>query len=237
MGAQGVGTQLRHFDQELEQLKSKLLAMSALVESAVYRSITAVVQKDRKLAEEVLQSESRVNQMEIEIDDQAISLLALQQPMASDLRLITSALKINTDLERMGDLAVNIAQRALALMDDPMVQPLIDIPHIGGLVQSMVRKALDAFVAKDAELARSVLKSDDAVDNLRTAFFHELISFMQHEPGNIPQGLSLLSIVRNLERIADHATNIAEDVLFYVKGVDVRHHAEAYPGGRREPRG
>ena len=231
MGAQAVATQLRHFDQELEQLKSKLLAMSALVESAVYRSITAVVQKDRKLAEEVLQSESRVNQMEIEIDDQAISLLALQQPMAGDLRLITSAIKINTDLERMGDLAVNIAQRALALMDDPMVQPLIDIPHIGGLVQSMVRKALDAFVAKDAELARSVLASDDAVDNLRTAFFHELISFMQREPGNIPQGLSLLSIVRNLERIADHSTNIAEDVLFYVKGVDVRHHAEAYPGG------
>jgi phosphate transport system protein len=237
MGAQGVGTQLRHFDQELEQLKSKLLAMSALVESAVYRSITAVVQKDRKLAEEVLQSESRVNQMEIEIDDQAISLLALQQPMAGDLRLITSAIKINTDLERMGDLAVNIAQRALALMDDPVVQPLIDIPHIGGLVQSMVRKALDAFVAKDAELARSVLASDDAVDNLRTAFFHELISFMQREPGNIPQGLSLLSIVRNLERIADHSTNIAEDVLFYVKGIDVRHQSEVYPGGRREPRG
>ncbi|HLK19104.1 MAG TPA: phosphate signaling complex protein PhoU [Bryobacteraceae bacterium] len=237
MGAQGVGTQLRHFDQELEQLKSKLLAMSALVESAVYRSITAVVQKDRKLAEEVLQSESRVNQMEIEIDDQAISLLALQQPMAGDLRLITSAIKINTDLERMGDLAVNIAQRALALMDDPVVQPLIDIPHIGGLVQSMVRKALDAFVAKDAELARSVLASDDAVDNLRTAFFHELISFMQHEPGNIPQGLSLLSIVRNLERIADHSTNIAEDVLFYVKGIDVRHQSEANPGGRKEPRG
>ena len=233
MGAQGVGTQLRHFDQELEQLKSKLLAMSALVESAVYRSITAVVQKDRKLAEEVLQSESRVKQMEIEIDDQAISMLALQQPMAGDMRLITSAIKINTDLERMGDLAVNIAQRALALMDDPVVQPLIDIPHIGGLVQSMVRKALDAFVAKDAELARSVLASDDAVDNLRTAFFHELISFMQHEPGNIPQGLSLLSIVRNLERIADHSTNIAEDVLFYVKGIDVRHQSEVYPGAGR----
>src|SRR5580658_2254270 len=208
MGAQGVGTQLRHFDQELEQLKSKLLAMSALVESAVYRSITAVVQKDRKLAEEVLQNEVRVNQMEVEIDDQAISLLA-----------------------------VNIAQRALALMEEPMVQPMIDIPYIGGLVQSMVRKALDAFVARDAELAHSVLASDDAVDNLRTAFFHELISFMQREPTHIPQALNLLSIVRNLERIADHSTNIAEDVLYYVKGIDVRHHAEGGFGGPKEPRG
>jgi phosphate transport system protein len=238
MGSQPVPTQLRHFDQELEQLKSKLLAMSALVESAVYRSITAVVQKDRKLAEEVLQNETRVNQMELEIDDQAISLLALQQPMAGDLRLITSSLKINNDLERMGDLAVNIAQRALALMDEPMVQPMIDIPYIGGLVQSMVRKALDSFVARDAELAQSVLASDDAVDSLRTAFFHELISFMQREPSHIPQALNLLSIVRNLERIADHSTNIAEDVLYYVKGIDVRHHAEGGPGGLpKEPRG
>jgi phosphate transport system protein len=230
MGAQFVPIQTRHFDQELDQLKSKLLAMSALVESAIYRSITSAVQKDRALAAEVLQNEARVNRMEIEIDDQAISLLALQQPMAGDLRLITSAIKINNDLERMGDLAVNIAQRALALMDEPMVQPLIDIPHIGALVQNMVRKALDAFVTKDAELAQSVLASDDAVDNLRTAFFHELISFMQREPSHVPQGLNLLSIVRNLERIADHATNIAEDVVFYIKGIDVRHHAEAVAG-------
>jgi len=164
--------------------------------------------------------------MEIEIDEKAISLLALHQPMAGDLRLITSAIKINTDLERMGDLAVNIAEGALALMDEPMVQALIDIPQIGGLVQSMVRMALDAFVAKDAELARRVLASDDEVDNLRTAFYSELITVMQREPGNIRRGLSLLSVIRNLERIADHSTNIAEDVLFYVKGVDVRHNAE-----------
>jgi phosphate transport system protein len=232
-----MAAQLRHFQQELEQLRGKLLTMSALVESAIYRSIAAVVQKDRRLAEEVLQNESRVNQMEIEIDDQAIRLLALQQPMASDLRLITSVIKINTDLERMGDLAVNIAQRALALMGEPSVQPLIDIPQIGGLVQSMVRQALDAFVAKDVELARRVLASDDAVDNLRTAFFYELISFMHREPTHIPQALNLLSIVRNLERIADHATNLAEDVLFYVKGVDVRHQSESFPSSLREPRG
>jgi len=233
-----VPTQLRHFEEELDQLKSKLLAMSALVEAAVYRSITAVVQKDRKLAEEVLQNEVRVNQWELEIDDQAISLLALQQPMAGDLRLITSAIKINNDLERMGDLAVNIAQRAIALMDDPMVQPMIDIPRIGGLVQQMVRKALDAFVARDVELAREVMTSDDEVDSLRTVFFQELISFMQNEPAHIPQALNLLSIVRTLERIADHSTNIAEDVLYYVKGIDVRHRAEAVAGaGSKEPRG
>jgi phosphate transport system protein len=136
-----MGAHVRHFQQELEQVKGKLLAMSALVESAIFRSITAVVQKDRKLAEEVLQSERRVNQMEIEIDDQAISLPALQQPMAGDLRLITSVIKINTDLERMGDLAVNIAQQALALMTEPIVHPLIDIPHIGELVRFMLREA------------------------------------------------------------------------------------------------
>ena len=202
--------------------------MSALVESAIYRSITAVQQKDRALAEEVLKGEARVNSMEIEIDDHAIRLLALRQPMAVDLRFITAALKINNDLERMGDLAVNIAERALALMEAPPVKPGIDIPHIGALVQSMVRKALDSFVAKDAELARSVLAADDGVDNLRTAFFHELISFMQREPEHIPQALSLFSVVRDLERIADHATNIAEDVLFYVKGIDVRHRAEVW---------
>jgi phosphate transport system protein len=215
-----------HFEQELEQLRGKLLEMSALVESAVAHSITAVVQKDRKLAEEVVQNEDRIDRMEIEIDEQAIRLLLLRQTMASDLRLITATIKINNDLERMGDLAVNTAQRALALMDEPVLQSLIDIPHIAALVQSMVRKSLEAFVSKDAALAQSVLASDDAVDALRTAFFHELISFMQRQPNHIPQGMNLLSIVRNLERIADHATNIAEDVLFYVEGIDVRRHAE-----------
>ncbi len=217
---------MRHFDKELEQLKSKLLEMSSLVEAAIYRSITAVVQKDKGLAQEVLTNEAQVNQMEIEIDDLAIKLLALQQPMAVDLRLITAALKINNDLERMGDLAVNIARRALELIEEPVVKPMIDIPHIAALVQSMVRKALDSFVTRDEQLARSVLAADDAVDDLRTASFHELISFMEKSPKNIPQAVSLISVIRNLERIADHSTNIAEGVLFYVKGIDVRHHAE-----------
>src|SRR4051794_23905597 len=200
--------------------------MSALVESAVYRSVQGVVEKNEELAQQVIRNEGRVNQLEIEIDDMAISLLVLQQPLAADLRLVTAAIKINNDLERMGDLAVNIAESALSLMKDPVIRPLIDIPHIAGLAQSMVRKALDAFVNRDTELARSVLASDDAVDNMRTASYHELISFMEKNPNQISQALYLLSTVRNLERIADHATNIAEDVLFLVKGIDVRHHNE-----------
>ncbi len=221
---------MRHFDQELEELKIKLLDMSSLVETAINRSIAAVVEKDRAPAEEVLRNEARINQMEIEIDDLAIRLLTLRQPMAVDMRLITAAMKINNDLERMGDLAVNIADRAIDLIQEPVIKPMVDIPHIAALVQSMVRKALDSFVARDPELARSVLASDDAVDDLRTASFHELISYMQKSPRSIPQAVSLISVIRNLERIADHATNISEDVLFYVKGIDVRHHAEV-----REP--
>ncbi len=201
--------------------------MSALVESSIQRSISAVTQKDRNAAEEVLRTEVRINAIEIEIDEFAINLLALHQPMAADLRLIVAALKINTDLERMGDLAVSIAERAMSLMEGPVIKPMIDIPHIAGLVQSMVRKALDAFVMRDADLARSVLASDDAVDSLRTACYHELVSFMETDPQHIQQALALLVVTRNLERIADHSTNIAEDVLFLVKGVDVRHHAEA----------
>jgi phosphate transport system protein len=217
---------MRHFDKELEQLKVMLLEMASLVEAAICNSVDSVVKKDRLLAENVLGQEANVNRMEIEIDDLAIQLLALQQPMAVDLRLIAAAMKINTDLERMGDLAVNIAERSIELIQEPVIKPMVDIPHIAALVQSMVQKALDSFVNKDVELAKSVLASDDGVDDLRTASFHELISYMERTRENIPQSVNLLSVVRNLERIGDHATNIAEDVIFYVKGIDVRHHAE-----------
>ena len=225
-GTEGTNSYVRHFQHELEQLKAKLLEMSALVESAIYRSVQGVVEKNEELARQVLRNEARINQLEIEIDDMAIGLLALQAPMAADLRLITAAIKINNDLERMGDLSVSMAESAIALMSEPVIRPLIDIPHIAALAQGMVRKALDSFVSRDAELARSVLASDDAVDNLRTASYHELTSFMENNSSQIPQALRLLSVVRNLERIADHATNIAEDVLFLVKGIDVRHHNE-----------
>jgi phosphate transport system protein len=146
--------------------------------------------------------------------------------MATDLRFITAAIKINNDLERMGDLAVNIVERALSLMHEPLMKPLIDIPLMADRVQSMIRKSLDAFVKKDAELARNVLVSDDAVDELRDSIYEELVSYMERDPKTVRQGINLMFVARNLERLADHATNIAEDVLFLVQGVDVRHHAE-----------
>ncbi len=217
---------MRRFEEELEGLRKRLLEMSGLVESAIYRSVQALVEKDEEQARQVLRNESRINQMEIEIDDLATRLLALEQPVATDLRFITAATKINNDLERMGDLAVNIAERSIALMHEPLVKPLVDIPHMANLVESMVRKALDAFVKKEAALARSVLVSDDAVDGLRDAVFSELIRSMQKDPSTVQQSVALLFVARDLERIADHATNIAEDVLFVVEGIDVRHHAE-----------
>ena len=217
---------MRHFEEQLEELRKRLLEMSGLVESAVYRSVQALVEKDEDQARQVLKNESKINQMEIQIDEMATQLLALEQPVASDLRFITAATKINNDLERMGDLAVNIAERSLTLMREPLVKPLIDIPHMANLVESMVRKALDAFVGKDGALARSVLISDDAVDGFRDAVVTELINFIQKDPSTAQQCVALLFVARDLERIADHATNIAEDVLFVVEGVDVRHHAE-----------
>jgi len=217
---------LKHFQEELEDLKNLLLEMGGLVESAIYRSVAAVVEKDTDQAKQVLKNEPRINQMEITIDELATRLLALQQPMATDLRFITAAIKINNDLERMGDLAVNIAERALFLVHEPAIRPHIDIPQMATLAESMVRKSLDAFVRGDAELARSVLLSDDAVDDLRDSTYETLIQFMEVDPENVRPGVNLIFVARSLERLADHATNIAEDILFLVRGVDVRHHAE-----------
>jgi len=217
---------LRHFIEELEELQGRLLEMGTLVESAIHHSVLALVERSEDMARQVLRNEDRINHLEVEIDDLAVRLLALQQPMAKDLRLLTAAIKINTDLERMGDLAVNIVERSIALMHLPPVKPLIDIPQMARTVESMVRKSLDAFVKREPELARSVLLSDDEVDRLRDSVQIELVSFMQRDPTVIPQALDLILVARHLERIADHATNIAEDTLFLVKGVDVRHHLE-----------
>ncbi|MGA2325666.1 MAG: phosphate signaling complex protein PhoU [Bryobacteraceae bacterium] len=217
---------MRHFLEELEELQQRLLEMAGLVESAIYNSVLALSERDEARARQVLNNEARINQMEIAIDDCAVRLLALQQPMARDLRFLTAAIKINSDLERMGDLAVNIVERALSLMKQPPVKPLIDIPQLARLAESMVRRSLDAFVRRDAELARQVLLSDDAVDDLRDAIYGELVGFMERDPSTVSRSLDLIFVARNLERIADHATNIAEDVLFLVQGVDVRHHAE-----------
>ena len=202
--------------------------MSALVEDSVYRSVLSLTDKDPQQAQKVLQNEAEINRMEIEIDDLATRLLALQQPMATDLRLLTAAIKINNDLERMGDLAVNIVERALSLINEPLIKPLIDIPAMATRVRAMIRKSLDSFVKRDGELARTVLVSDDAVDELRDAIYEELITYMERDPKTVRQGINLMFVARNLERLADHATNIAEDVLFLVEGVDVRHHAETH---------
>jgi phosphate transport system protein len=217
---------LRHFQEELGDLRERLLEMAGLVELAVHESVQALIQRDQGRARQVLANEARINQLEIRIDEMATRLLALHQPMARDLRFLTAAIKINNDLERMGDLAVNIVERALSLMAQPPVKPLIDIPRMAGLAESMVRSCLDAFVKGDAELARSVLVSDDAVDELRNAICQELIEFMQRDPATVARSVDLILVARNLERIADHATNIAEDVLFFLQGIDVRHHAE-----------
>ncbi len=216
-----------HFEQELEDLQNRLLEMAGLVESSIHRSVRSLTEADEREAQQVFMNEARVNQMEIDIDDLATRLLALHQPMAKDLRFLTSAIKINNDLERMADLAVNIVERALSLMKKPSLKPFIDIPHMTRLVESMVRDSLDAFVKRDADLARKVLLSDDAVDELRDSVYRELVGMMERDSSAVSRALDLIFIARNLERIADHATNIAEDVLFLVQGIDVRHHAES----------
>jgi len=216
---------LRHFTVELEELNHKLLEMGGLVESAIHRSVRSLVEQNKELAEQVIRDEPVINRMEMEIDGLATRLLALNQPVARDLRFLTSALKINTDLERIGDLAQHIAERSLSLMHHPLVKPMTDIPKMASLVQSMLLKCLDAFVQGDSELAQSVLLSDDEVDQLRDNVYAELTTVMQRDSSLVQPAIDMLFIARNLERIGDHATNIAEDVVFLVKGVDVRHHA------------
>jgi len=216
---------LRHFSLELEGLHERLLQMGGLVESAIRKSVRSLVDRDGNVAEQVFQDEERINQLEIEIDNLGTRLLALHQPVARDLRFLTAALKINTDLERMGDLAVNIAERALSLLSFPPIKPLIDIPRMASLVEAMLLRSLDAFVKGDAEIARAVLLSDDEVDDLRDAIYKELVTFMQQDPTTVQCAVDLMFVARDLERIADHATNIAEDVVYLVQGIDVRHRA------------
>ena len=217
---------MRHFRDELDELQQKLLEMAGLVESAIHASVNSLVERDEQQAKEVLWKEALINQKDLEIDELATRLLALYQPMAKDMRFLTAAMKMNGDLERMGDLAVNITERSLALMKEPPVKPLIDIPKMASLAEAMVHKALDALVKRDEALARAVLVSDDEVDRLQESVTNELVAFMQEERTTVPRAVDLMFIAHDLERIADHATNIAEDVLFLVRGIDVRHHAE-----------
>ncbi len=215
----------RHFQEELEVLQQRLLSMGGLAEDRMCDSVRAVSQRDPQLVERILSGDEPINALHIEIDDRCFKLLALHQPMAADLRAIVAAVKINTDLERVGDLAVNIAEAGKRYLQHPPVKPLIDIPRMGDIAQRMLRDSLDAFVRRDTVLAQAVLAADDQLDALKTQIFRELLTFMLSDPGTIEPALDLILISRHLERIGDHATNIAEDVIFMVSAKDVRHHA------------
>jgi phosphate transport system protein len=215
-----------HFEFELQALKNRLLSMGALVEDRVHQAIVALMERRPDAAEKIIAGDDEVNELQIEIDDRCLKLIALQQPMASDLRLITAAMKINADLERIGDQAVNIAQNAVKILEHPPLKPLIDIPRMAEAAEKMTRDSLESFVRKDVALARSVLERDDEVDALKDNVFRVLLTYMMADPGTIERALGLILVSRHLERIADHATNIAEDVIFVVEAKDVRHHHE-----------
>lgn len=215
---------VRHFQEELEQLQQRLLSMGGLAEDRMCDAVKALSQREPDLVQRILTGDEPINALHIEIDDRCFKLLALHQPMAADLRAIVAAVKINTDLERVGDLAVNIAEATKRYLQHPPVKPLIDIPRMGDIAQTMLRDALDAFVRRDIRLAEAVLAADDRLDALKTQIFRELLSFMLSDPATIEPALDLILVSRHLERIGDHATNIAEDVIFMVSARDVRHH-------------
>ena len=216
----------RPFDEELKLLKEKLLEMASRAEEQIALAIRGLKDREEKLACQVLDREEAINLLDIEIDEMSMRLLALRQPMATDLRFITSAMRIGSDLERIGDLAVNIAERTMDLLKHPQLKPLIDIPRMAELAQEMVRDALNAFINGDAVLAKQVCERDDQVDKLNIQIFRELLTFMMADAATIPRAVDLILVGRHLERIADHATNIGEDVIFMIKGRTIKHHAE-----------
>ena len=213
------------FHQELDELKHRILAMAGMAEQAVDLAVQAYSQRDLALCQRVLNNEPAINRAEREIDEFAVDLLAMQQPMAIDLRFILAVIKINADLERVGDQAVNIAQRVMNMIEMPPTDLPVDSPAMAAKVRKMVREALQSFIEGDTDLARRVLEADDEVDRMNKEAFANLSVCMQTKPDSAVQALDALSIARNLERVADHATNIAEDVIFWVRGADVRHHA------------
>ncbi len=213
----------RVYENELAELRQKLLAMGGRVERAIGLAVEALVKRDRALAEKVQADDREVNRAEIDIDEQCRRMLALRQPAASDLRFITTALKIVVDLERMGDLCVNIAQRVIDLADSPHMRPYVDMPRLGEMAQAQLKAALDAFVSQSAERAEDVLKQEDLVDALYQRVFNETLQFMMEDVKHIRGGTQLMLVSKYLERFADHAGNVAEMVIFMVRGTDVRH--------------
>jgi phosphate transport system protein len=215
----------RHFAEELETLKHRLLAMGGLAEDRVRTAVRALIERDSASMTDVVARDGDINSLHVEIDDRCFKLLALHQPMAGDLRTIVAAAKINSDLERVGDLAVNIAEAALRYVTHLPVKPLVDLPRMASMAQDILHDALDSFVALDLQRAQAVLDRDDALDELKNQIFRELLTYMLGDPRTVEPGIDLILISRHLERVGDHATNIAEDVIFMVAARDVRHAA------------
>jgi phosphate transport system protein len=213
----------RLFDEDLGELKKKLIKMAATVESMIDRAISELVSRDEQVAEKVPQYEMEVNRLQIEIDDMVMTLVATHQPVAGDLRFLLAATKINSDLERIGDLVVNITENAPTIVKQPELKKLIDIPRMADIARQMVRDSLHAFVKGDVLTAQKVIATDDQVDALKEQIIRELLTYMLADPKAIERSLALILIARHLERIADHATNIAEDVIYVIQGRDVRH--------------
>ena len=219
----------KRYEEELKKLREEILYMGGMVEDQIQKSIKSLVERDSKLAELIIERDHEVNRLDVDIDDICVRLLALHQPAGRDLRFITTGLKITTDLERIGDMAVNICERALELNQEPQLKPYIDIPRMARVAQRMIRESLDAFVREDTELSLKVCKDDEEVDQLNSQIFREVVTFMIDDPHTINRAIKISSISKYLERIADHATNIAEMVIFMVKGKSIRHLKELPP--------
>ena len=227
----------RHFDEELADLKTKLLRMAAQTEDQIDQALTALVTRDSALAREVIERDHQINALDVEIDEESIRLLALHQPAARDLRLVTTAMKIATELERISDLSENVSERVIELNEEPQLKPYIDIPMMGNMARVMVKHSIDAFVKEDAQLARKVLTDDDYVDDLMEQLFRELLSYMLEDTRTISRAIRLSFIAKYLERMADHATNIAELVVYLVEGKIIRHTTPPGPSKERLTQG
>jgi phosphate transport system protein len=220
------GRMERQFDEELKQLKEKLMRMASLTEKSISLAVKSLKDRKEKLALQVFKGEEAINLLDVEIDNLGMKLMALRQPMAVDLRFINSAMRIAVELERIADLSVNIAERVLDLLKVPLLKPLIDIPRMAEMAQNMVKDSIDAFINRDDQSARDVCERDDDVDDLNNQIFRELLTYMMQDPTTIKRAVDLILVARHLERIADHATNISEDVIYYVKGKTIKHHCE-----------
>lgn len=217
----------RHFDQELNDFNSMLLKMGAMVEKSIYVSIEALKKQDLNLAREVIEKDELIDQLELAVEDKALEILATKQPWAVDLRFVTTGMRINTELERIADLAVNIARRVLEMGGAPLLKPLIDVPKLTDLARRMVHEAIESFVKRDEEIAKEVILSDSQADELRNVINDELVNdYMVKDGSTAPRAIPLLLVSRHLERMCDHATNIAEDVIFMVQAKTVKHHLE-----------